>query len=372
MTRILDKKLQLAVVLVIASLGIGLSIVASTVVQARNSQDLSEEFEQVASDTTLAIQSDIDAAIEILHSIRALYYASDVVERREFSTFASHLRSRSPGIQALEWIPRVDETERGAFEAAAREEAYPDFQFTERGPEGRLTPAGARPEYFPVYYVEPYRGNEAAAGFDLASDPTRLGALVQSRDGDTEVATARITLVQETAEQFGFLVFLPVYRTNAPVETVGDRRAELTGFVLGVYRFADLLKGSIERYRPLGDGDRWQIRLLDRSAAPSEQQLLEAGPNSGSDQGEQSELSFVQPFDVGGRIWEVSIRSTVSTSKWQAMATLVGGLASTALVLMIFVDARRRTNVVQRLVEERTQEILLVNERLEQDGCRTH
>jgi len=32
-----------------------------------------------------------------------------------------------------------------------------------------MIPAAPRAQYFPVYLVEPYEGNETALGFDLAS-----------------------------------------------------------------------------------------------------------------------------------------------------------------------------------------------------------
>ena len=102
--------------------------------------------------------------------------------------------------------------------------------------------ASQREEYFPVYFIEPYEGNEMALGFDLASNPTRLEALRRSRDTGQTVATARITLVQETADQFGFLVFMPVYHKGSAVKTVEDRRKNLQGFVLGIFRVDAIIK----------------------------------------------------------------------------------------------------------------------------------
>lgn len=72
--------------------------------------------------------------------------------------------------------------------------------------------AEERQEYFPVYYVEPLIGNEAAFGFDLGSNSTRLEALEKSRDTAAPQVTASITLVQENAKQKGFLAFLPIYK----------------------------------------------------------------------------------------------------------------------------------------------------------------
>ena len=52
--------------------------------------------------------------------------------------------------------------------------------------------AGERPEYFPVFYVEPYKKNATALGFDLASNPVRRQALEFSRDSGEPVATGPV------------------------------------------------------------------------------------------------------------------------------------------------------------------------------------
>ncbi len=82
--------------------------------------------------------------------------------------------------------------------------------------------------------MESLAGNEAAFGFDLASNQSRLETLKLSRDTGTLLATASITLVQETSNQKGFLTFLPIYHSLP--NTVAKRRANIIGFILGVYR----------------------------------------------------------------------------------------------------------------------------------------
>ena len=59
------------------------------------------------------------------------------------------------------------------------------------------------------------------------------------------LATGRITLVQETDKQFGFLVFNPIYGKGVPLDTVRDRREHLKGFALGVFRVGELVEGSL-------------------------------------------------------------------------------------------------------------------------------
>ena len=201
-------------------------------------------FEREAGIRFNQIEKQIDRSISIVSSIVGLYAASPGVDGEEFRAFVKAL-GEQPTIQALEWIPRVPHVEREAFEKAARRNGFPKFSFTERRSQGSMAPAGKRDEYFPVYYIEPYAGNEAALGFDLGSNEARLEALNRARDSGEMVATSRITLVQETGDQYGFLVFAPIYQNGAPSTTVVERRANLIGFGLGVFRIGGLVSAAI-------------------------------------------------------------------------------------------------------------------------------
>jgi CHASE1-domain containing sensor protein len=85
-----------------------------------------------------------------------------------------------------------------------------------------------------------------ALGFNVASNPTRSIALNRARDEGKPSATGRIRLVQETGDQFGFLVFYPVYENGIPVESLTDRRKHLKGYVTGVFRIGDLVTRSLD------------------------------------------------------------------------------------------------------------------------------
>ena len=119
-----------------------------------------------------------------------------------------------------------------------------------------------RDEYFPVYFVEPYKGNEIALGFDLGLDITRLQSLQQSRDTGEIVATARITLVQETKGQAGFIVFVPIYRKGSLLDSIEVRRENLEGFILGVFRIGSIVEAASSYLKAEGAN----VYLYDRSA----------------------------------------------------------------------------------------------------------
>ena len=138
------------------------------------------------------------------------------VSRPAFRTFVQRLFVRYPGIQALSWDRRVPDMERNAYEAAMRQAGYPAFQITEQNAQGQLVRAAARQEYMAVTYIEPSAGNESALGYDVASETDRLMALHSARDTGTPRATGRLMLVQETSQQHGLLIFLPLYSSGLP------------------------------------------------------------------------------------------------------------------------------------------------------------
>jgi integral membrane sensor domain MASE1 len=154
-------------------LGLALVLVVVGLVQVRVQEQATTQFlfERRTSARADALRRSLDGYLEVLHVLRDFYTSTPVVERRTFHTLVERPLTRYPGLQALAWVPRVPEAQRATAEAVARREGYPDFQITEQAAQGQRMPSGPRLEHFPIAYVEPYAGNEAALGFDLASAP---------------------------------------------------------------------------------------------------------------------------------------------------------------------------------------------------------
>lgn len=326
------------------------------------------DFERHSSHLTGALQIELSNHLEVLYSIEGLYYSSTEVTRHEFHTFVKRYLTHHPGIQALEWIPRVPDNERTSFEAAAILDGYPEFQFMERQTQGQMIPATQRDEYFPVYYVEPCEGNEIALGFNLASNPTRLEGLNRARDTGEATATARIILVQETEQQNGILIYMPVYYGGSNPTTVEERRQNLRGFALGVFRIGDVISTFMNtgRYKDL------EIELYDETAPVGEQLLYTARPNlEGSEYllsdfrgGEEysTEVQHIASFDLAGRQWSIRITPTpdyLATSyTWYSWAVLLFGFIFTSLVgYFLFVRTKHALDI------ERIADVLSIRNR---------
>ncbi|MFQ5805257.1 MAG: CHASE domain-containing protein [Phycisphaerae bacterium] len=343
-----------------------MSLLAFAKTSAWEQQRIQTAFTRAAEDRVSALRRGVEINLHELESLGAFFVASQGVERAEFREFVQAFLSRRPGIQALEWIPRVLDPEREAYEEAARREGLLDFQITERASQGRMVRAGQRQEYFPVYYVEPYEGNEAAVGFDLASNPRRLKALNRSRDTGEVVATARITLVQETANQYGFLVFLPIYQKGAPADSIEDRRANLEGFALGVFRIGDMMEKALTYLGPGGI----DIHLYDESASagerflyfhPSRTRTPPAAATGEEEPAARASLHHAAALDLPGRNWLVlctpSPDYVAAGRTWQRWAVLAAGLLFTGLLASYLLLSMRRAARLMTTNERLAQEI---------------
>lgn len=248
---------------------------------------------------------------------------------------------------------------RNEFVEAARRDGFSDFQITEKSIAGKMVPAGQRGEYYPVFYVEPYKGNEQALGFDLASNPARLQAAERARDRNAPVATSRITLVQETGDQFAFLVFLPIYASGKPDTSLAYRRADLHGFALGVFRIGNVVEAALEGVEATG------IHLaIEDEAGSIEQQLLFERTGT-SPAAVAADLGWTTSLQVADRQWLMkfspSVEYLAGQGTWHTWLVLAAGLLFTGLLQAFLLMVTGRTARVEQLVEERTAELSQLN-----------
>ncbi len=212
-------------------IGFAASLGANIMAKEWDMQNRRVHFSRLAHEEFHEIQMQIMRVVDSVRAIRGLYNASVDVNREEFHAFVESLEVVAP-VRALAWVPRVPNKLRAEYEQTARQGGFPGFEFTEHGRQGSMVRSRDRDEYFPVYFLEPYGGNEKALGFDLGSDAIRLAALNNAGASGREVATGRITLVQETGEQYGFLIGVPIYRAGVTPTTDEQRKSELVGFSL--------------------------------------------------------------------------------------------------------------------------------------------
>lgn len=345
---------------------LGLIATASAFVLVRRLEDQTAraDFATAAEQRLVLLDSSIQRSIDHLLAVGDYFDATPSVTRKQFKTLVTPILNRQTSLRALSWNPALSPNEVKPLEDFTHKEGFPDFAIHELGPDKKMQPLTPRAEYFPVWFIEPLKGNEKAFGFDLGSNPIRMAALEKARRQARPVATARITLVQETGKQFGFLIFRPVYVNAsgvgaqiAPVLPPEKEVGRFKGILSGVFRIGQMveMQGQFKQ-----DGMRpMDLFIFDQQGQLGEQLLYPQ--ESSYDSVEKLPSSAIQrSIQVGGRTWiAVAIPHLNQlwvdrTSSWIA---LVGGLLLTFLVTGIQRQAAGRARSIEETVQSRTREL---------------
>lgn len=308
--------LPTAVMLVV---GLGLLQFAIYTEKGQRTQHFAEASEAIEHTAEHLLQSHLDAVL----STRRFLEANPWLDRARFGHFVRHLLEANPGLQALEWVPKVGHAERTRFEQRARDEGAGDFIISERGRDGALVSAASREAYYPVYFVEPYVGNQAAVGFDVASEAVRRAAVRHAERSGTPAVTAPVQLVQMTVAQSAVLVVAPVYRGDTR-RGVGPAVSGLALGVVSVPRLIGALAPDV-----LARGMHLTLEDITDAAEPQRLYASAAAPAMAGYQN-----AFV--FEFGQRRWRMVVAATAAfldTPRFPALwVTMGGGVALLALL----------------------------------------
>lgn len=341
-------------------IGVVISISSGWFLYNTEEQGIITEFEKEIDERAASLYRELEINFESLFSIAILFNSQSQPSFEVFANQAKQTLRRHSDIQALEWIPRITHQQRPSYETQLQVK-YPSFVITEQQEHGVMVIAQPRDEYFPVYYVEPLIGNETAFGFDLASSPTRLSTLKKARDTATPQATASITLVQEDNNQKGFLAFLPIY--NSMPTTLAKRRENLKGFALGVFRIGDIFNHSMLNDEMLG----LAMELIDITIPQSPDLLHKHQSSTGFSTNDTIKYSKELPV-IWGRKWIINASPTLSyVSVRRSLlphVILVTGLLFTLFISIYLHIVTKRSNIVQKLVNDKTLELNELNKKL--------
>ena len=220
--------------------GLTISVLVFVLAKHLAQRDAFYRFEQDAMICISAAAEQLERYQAGVETLTLFYECSDEVSRDEFRGFTQPLLQYEEGIKAICWIPKVAASHKSQYEIQARCDGLEQFQIRRtKAPESRLWPTADSP-YFPLYYQQPYRGNEHTMGLDIAQDKTLNAAVEDSIQGDTIVSVVEQGFFDPHGRS-QYLVFLePVYAKGAVTATLKNRTENLLGLIAGVY---DVEKG---------------------------------------------------------------------------------------------------------------------------------
>jgi PAS domain S-box-containing protein len=354
-------------VLIVAAVGLGLSFLLFALFRRGESAAFRAEFERRTVVPASAVQREVDDYFHLVRSVEDFFYSSQSVDRREFNGFTSESLRRLPGLESLEWIPRVVGVNRLAHEQAARADGLTNYQIWQTDDQGQAIRAAERAEYLPVSFSEP-ASRAAAMGFDLAVNADLAATMMRARDTGKPMCSAPARTGQGTNLAVRYRAFGGVYTNLVARETDEERRRNLAGFAAAVIDLDALLLATMGRLSPYElRGIEWQ--LIDRGLGTETPIALSRSRGWATAVSLAAAESDGAPIEFGGRLWQLQFRPSPEYVRrrhgWESWVMLLAGFVVTGLVAAYFRSTLNRAAVVDRLVKERTAELARSNAELQ-------
>ncbi|MBF0185628.1 MAG: EAL domain-containing protein [Magnetococcales bacterium] len=314
---------------------------------------LRSQFDYQVREITARISLRFATYEQVLRGVTGLFAANMQVDRRAFREYVERLQLDSyyPGIQGVGFAALVPAQQREKLIAQLRNEGF--AQFTVR-------PEGERDPYTAIIYLEPFTPrNQRAFGFDMYSESVRRSAMDQAWQTGKPALSGKVTLVQEDGKQVqaGFLLYVPIYGNQQPVDTAEARRADLLGWAYAPFRVNNLMAGILAEHSKLLD-----LEIHD-GLQPSIDNLLydEDGFPSLARATHTDQFISVQSINIANHDWTIIIRSLPAfearmDSSRSLLVAQSGTLASLLLAVLLWSLLNSR-NRAQQLADSMTREL---------------
>lgn len=312
---------------------------AANRIRQAHTQARESAFVLETTEIRLKIEERIKAYRQVLRGAQALFAASQQVTRQEWHQYVSSLRLHTDyaGIQGVGFALHLSANQLASHEQHIRAEGFPDY---------RVSPPGPRDEYSAIVFLEPFDWrNQRAFGYDMLSEPVRHEAMDRARTLGVAAMSGKVRLVQETSTdiQPGVLLYLPVFRWDASLDTPAQRERAFVGWVYMPFRLGDLISGTLGE-----SADRIRIRIFDGHDDNPAALLFDSQAERPTAVGT---LTRRDMLELDSRVWTLTYDSTLGSPPdqdaiWleQTAVAVIGALF--VLLTAFFCAARQRAHAL--------------------------
>ncbi len=340
----------------VALVGLTLTVIGFVLARQWEQERWRARFELIAQRRIADVQREVETQFEVVHSLRSLFDASELVEEHEFETFASQALARHPGLAALAYAPRIPARRR----AFAESELGEPITQTVPGLTGALEPATDRPEYFPVLYAHGRDGFNLPRAFDAGGDPAHADALRRAIASGDLALTEPLPSISDrgSRDEAAVLAYLPVTQVQTgrltPEPGVVPSAADVEGVIVGVVAVDQLIERAVRAPIPSAVDLHIYDEAFPERALYVHAEHGEAGPPLITD---RDGVLFSGRLPVGGRTWLVICAPAYPFDRGPApWALLVTGLLITSLLCTNVLTSMSRRQA-RALVEQRTRDL---------------
>ncbi len=290
-----------------------------------------------------------------LRAANALFVSSNFVTRDEWKSFVTSLdlSTRYPGIRGLGYIKIVSSADKPALEEVARADGIPNYAVYPNRENSEL--------YAPLLYIVPLGGTSQstdrtspALGFDMYSDPLRKEAMLNSAKTGKPTLSGVLNLVQAPGQPAsrGFLMFLPYYKKDMPLNSAMERLAAVEGYFYAPFITSSVFITSLDNLSP-----SFAFALYEGTPSNTAQ-IYKSKPNfedADFTQARQNSISlYGQNWSI---VYKIKQEIVPDSLRKRPASTLIGGsIFALALASIIYLLIQRRTRALHYNEEKKLEE----------------
>jgi PAS domain S-box-containing protein len=321
----LPRKRSIALIFTILTL-IGVTTFVLTRMNAL--EERRETFNSQVVEDHIALQERINGARRRLESLQGFFAASENVTEEEFATFVDIAFGQFEGASSVHWLVNSTSDRRPSHAIIAPLEAL-------RFDTGHTIPIGPDQRIVTDYTFE---------GLDQLVAQSLSTGLLSSSGLNGDEGAAWIALA------------IPAFAGRQVPASEAERPSQLTGIAIGTFRIDAILSGAFSHEREVYTH---QVRGID----PQGRTVWAFGSVP-----DASRLSTQLDLLVGGQVWRIDYVATdrflYAQQDWVSWAVIVIGLCFVTVLNALALLATARTDLVQRLVDEKTAETLSLSNNL--------
>ena len=369
--RVLEVSRQYAAWVVLAT-GIALSVAAWFFAQSAVEREARFKFRSTTAAVASGAQTHIRSYSDLLYGVQGLFQAEPEISRGAFDRYIYSLNvpSRYPSVRSVSYVQRVSASAKADFEKQLGQ----DPELARRGyADIAINPAGERPEYLVLTYIEPLHANKSALGFDLASDEKRMAIVERARDSGMPILSAPLVLATDPSRSdVGVVLHLALYRKEAFTPDIERRREAFIGLANVTIHVSEMAQ------RILSGGHFDTITLsihdagfIDANPTQKSQELYSNAASLPPQTGEDfSDFHYV---DIGQRRWVLKfsapqrhfLRPADRVLPWAALsAVLLVSLLLSGLIRSLAGSRQRAKSLAEHMTADlRESQIKLTEEK---------
>lgn len=332
---------------------------------------------------TILIRENLEARFQTylsdLENLHNFYNSSDFVTRKEFYNYVYPTLKKRQGIRRLIWVPYIASANKETFVNTVRSSDLETFSIYKNDENQTAITNYESDIYLPILYAEPMTKELLPwLGVDLGQDPTRRTSILKALEKGTAQSTPRVRFFSETdANQYGIVVFIPVFEKNMTFNTTESRQQNIVGFIGGVYRIHNVIYPMISPWKSRKDID---IDFYHINQDTGENELLYSSytqsglPPTHENQGQDS-AAFTEEYSINlfGEKWIIRLfqskeykLANMDLSIWIILAA---GILFTALLGAFLLILTGRTAEIEAVVLDRTAALNAAREMAEKSNA---